>query len=595
VLSTRNEAGKGALTPSQSKPARRLARFVRATVAPLVLALPPLFWVALAAARASRTALGRDQGIFQYIAWAIEKGAVDYRDVRDVNGPLAHWIHLAFLTLGGADDHRLRVIDLAVTGATFAFVGACLPGLRSRGSPSWLERAAWAVAGCVVLSGQYLLYGFWDLAQRESFFDWFMLPSVALQLVAQAPRNDAKAPLREAQLLVVVGALSVAPWFGKPTYALFTLGQLGVLIADRRAPLSRWRSVLAMTAGGLLAAALELFILARHGDLLAYLRIQVTDVPAMYRFIWPRSAADLLSLPRIATPATLGLVGAATFSALVLTGEMPVRILAIAIVPVCALGSIVAQAKGFPYHLHPLTAGVHLQGLAFAAWITERSRVASRRRAFFRLVPIVVSACFAFSVAMAMQQSPHLHEDFLLWSWSEEQRQSRAYLEHFAEPDFFPYEMRETARYLREHTRADDRVQTYGMDPYVLFLAERLSATPYIYAYDLNVDAAIAGGSGGRPSPAQAAAITAIQSEHEADLRARLEARPPAAFVFFDGAPTLSQTDAWDDFGQHCAGAAAWVRSRYRETARFGHDHVWLRRDLAEGPPGYDGDGPPPT
>jgi hypothetical protein len=595
MLNTRNEAGKGAFTPSKFKPTLRLARFVRATLAPLVLGLPPLFWVALAYARASRTALGRDQGIFQYIAWAIEKGAVDYRDVRDVNGPLVHWIHVAFLALGGADDHRLRVVDLAVTGATFAFVGACLPGLWSRGSPSLLERAAWAVAGCVVLSGQYLLYGFWDLAQRESFFDWFMLPSVALQLVAQAPRKGANAPRREAQLLVVVGALSVAPWFGKPTYALFTIGQLGALIADREQPLSRWRSVLAVGLGGLLAAVVELCILARHGDLIAYLRIQIADVPAMYRFIWPRSAADLMSLPRIATPATLGLVGAATFSALALMREMPARILAIAIVPVCALGSIVVQAKGFPYHLHPLTAGVHLQGLAFAAWITERSRVASRKRAFLRLVPIVVSASFAFSVAMAMQQSPHLHADFLLWRWSEEQRQSRAYLEHFTEPDFFPYEMRETAQYLREHTGADDRVQTYGMDPYLLFLAERLSATPYIYAYDLNVDAALAGGSGGRPSATQAAAIAAIQAAHEADLRARLEARPPAAFVFFDEAPTLSQTDAWDDFDRHCAKAAAWVRSRYRETARFGHDHVWLRRDLAEALPRYDSDGRPPT
>ena len=32
-------------------------------------------------------------------------------------------------------------------------------------------------------------YGYWDLAQRESFFDWFVLPSVALQLVAHGDRS----------------------------------------------------------------------------------------------------------------------------------------------------------------------------------------------------------------------------------------------------------------------------------------------------------------------------------------------------------------------------------------------------------------------
>jgi hypothetical protein len=595
MLSTRNEAGKRSTSSARHNLAARLARFVRATLIPLVLTVPPFFWVALASVRASQAALGRDQGIFQYVAWALGKGAIDYRDVRDVNGPLAHWVHLGFLALGGADEHRFRILDLAVTGATFAFVGACLPGLRSRSAPPPLERAAWALATCVVLSGQYLLYGFWDLAQRESFFDWFMLPSVALQLVAQRPRKGAPARRLEALLLVAVGALSVTPWFGKPTYALFTVGQVVTLVVDREQALDRWPAVLALAAGGLVAVATQLLFVASHGDLVAYLRIQLVDVPAMYRFIWPRSVGDLLSLPRIATPATLGLVGAATFFALILTREMPARVLGVALVPLCALGSVLAQRKGFPYHLHPLTAGVHLQGLAFMAWLTERSRFASRKQAFGRLVPIVVGSLFAFSVATSMQGSPHVRADFLLWKWSDEQRRSRAFLDHFAEPDFFPYEMRQTALYLREHTRADDRVQTYGMDPYVLFLAERLSATPYIYAYDLNADAALAGGSGGRPNEAQAAIITAIQAAHGADLQVRIEARPPAAFVFFDGAPTLSEANAWDDFERHCRPAAAWVRSHYRETARFGHDRVWLRLDLAESLPPDDGDGNPPT
>lgn len=87
----------------------------------------------------------------------------------------------------------------------------------------------------------------------------------------------------------------------------------------------------------------------------------------------------------------------------------------------------------------------------------------------------------------------------------------------------------------------------------------------------------------------------AIQATHEADLQARIEARPPAAFVFFDEAPTLSQADAWEDFDQHCTRTADWVRSRYRETARFGHDRVWLRLDLANLSPLHDSDGAPPT
>ena len=114
-----------------------LARLIRTLVVPLAIALPPFFWVAEATRRASLTTLGRDQGIFQYIAWALQRGSVDYRDVRDVNGPLTHFVHLGFLLLGGADEHRFRVLDLMITGVTFAVVGACLPGLPLEACPGW--------------------------------------------------------------------------------------------------------------------------------------------------------------------------------------------------------------------------------------------------------------------------------------------------------------------------------------------------------------------------------------------------------------------------------------------------------------------------
>jgi hypothetical protein len=153
------------------------------------------------------------------------------------------------------------------------------------------------------------------------------------------------------------------------------------------------------------------------------------------------------------------------------------------------------------------------------------------------------------------------------------------YFSHFPEPDFFPFELRQAANYLRRHTETTDRVQTYGMDPYLLFLAGRLSATPYIYAYDLNADAALAGGTGGRPDDIQAERIRAMRDANETDLLARLDANPAAAFVFIDNSPLISGTNAWDDFEQHCPRAAAWVHTRYREAERFGHDHIWLRLD----------------
>src|SRR4051794_5394012 len=155
---------------------------VRRLLAPLLLALVPLFWVADATHRASLTTLGRDQGIFQYVAWAVRGGAVDYRDVRDVNGPLVHLIHLVMQSLGGGDEQRFHLLDLIATGTSFAVVGALLPGIVSARRPKTTERALWALATWVILAAQYALYSYWNQAQRESFSDWFLLPSIALQI-----------------------------------------------------------------------------------------------------------------------------------------------------------------------------------------------------------------------------------------------------------------------------------------------------------------------------------------------------------------------------------------------------------------------------
>jgi hypothetical protein len=575
----------------------RLARRLRVLLPPLVLALPPLLGVVQASRHASFTALGRDQGIFQYVAWAIGHGAVDYRDVRDVNGPLTHFIHLVFLALGGGDEHRFRLLDLGVTGASFAFVGACLPGLGKRmhtppfatgpRGPSLLERCAWALAGWVVLSAQYLAYKYWDLAQRESFFDWFMLASVALQLVAQAAR-----PARsQAWLLAATGALSAIPWFGKPTYALFTLVQVVALLSDRTMASSRPRALAAFLTGSATATLLAFAFLFVYGDPWAYAHIQLVDVPSMYRFIWPRTAAEILALPWAGPPAILGFTGAAGLGALIALGQMPARAITVALLPLAALAGVLAQAKGFPYHLHPVTAATALQGLVFCAWLSERARVGSRRRALVRLVPIAANASLALHAASTLRESPQARADWLLSGPTAEQRTTRAYWDQFSEADFFPFEMRQAAAYLKAHTEPDDRVQIYGMDPYVLFLAERRSATPYIYGYDLNADAALAGGDGGRPDDAQREGIRAIRDAHETDLLRRLVAKPPAAFVLFDNAPLLSSADAWDDFEAHCPRTAAWVEARYRESARFGHDHVWLREDRAR--EAEDGSEPP--
>jgi hypothetical protein len=542
----------------------------------LLIALPATGRVVRASAMASWAALGRDQGIFQYVAWAVQNGDTAYRDVRDVNGPVVALVHHVFLMLGGADEHRFRQLDLFVTFATFALAGACLAdlggstaSLRPRRGFERVERAAWAVSALVVLAAQYLAYGFWDTAQRESFFDWFVLVALGLALTAQRRMREGRA---FGLVLALAGAASFVPWLGKPTYVLFTIPHLVALAIDDVAVPRRDRLV-PFLLGGAAGLAVPLAFLLARGDASAYLRITFVDVPLLYRFIFPRSAAEILLLPGYDRTAVLAVLTCAALLVLIVMGRLPRRALPLASLPLVGLASVIAQGKGFPYHFHPVSLGVSLAllVLAHAAWTAARVRGG---------VALALSACVclglgvraAFTVADPPYPPPP--EDP-----SSEALDAR--LVAFERFDFYPRGLRRAAELLAERTSPGDRVQMYGMDPYVLFLAKRKSATPYIYAYDLNADAALGQGPWGWGPPRgdeDVARILAIRDAHEADLFARLQRAPPAAFVFVDRSPLMSHTDALADFAACCAAVARWVTDRYEETAAFEGVRVFLPR-----------------
>jgi hypothetical protein len=555
---------------------------VLADAAPaLLVALPALASVWPAAVRASWASLGRDQGIFQYVAWAIGQGDLAYRDVRDVNGPVIPMVHAAFQALGGADEHRFRLLDLIVSGVVFAVAGLCLPSLV-RARPSLAYRAAWAVAAWAALTAQYVVYGFWDTAQRESFLDWFVVLSMSIQATGAAVGPKRRGA---SLLLMTAGAASFLPWLGKPTYALFTASQLVALAIESDPVRIRARRLATFVAGGLAGMAAPLAFILRHGDVRAWLRITIVDVPTMYRFIWPSPPDVILRLPGYGTMALLAAATTVGIIALIALGRLPRRAVPLAAMPILGLASALIQAKGFPYHFHPVTLGTSLGWLVAlaAVWGEMRPRAAILRGGV--LVLAMGVGVRAFLLGRAAPDPPEPPEA----ARDREALESAARLAAFDRIDFFPRALRDAAAYIAKTTEPDERVQTYGMDAYLLFLAGRRSATPYIYSYDLNADAALVGSyspDGPHPSEDQRALIRAMRDEHERDLLSRLEQRPPAAFVFVDRSPLMSSQDAVEDFRAHCAATMAWLEGRYREAADFDGIRVWLpRARLPAAPP----------
>jgi hypothetical protein len=547
-------------------------------IAALVVALPPMAWTIAATYRATFAVLGRDPGIFQYVAWALARGERDYSQVRDMNGPLIHFIHLGLLKLGGANEQVFRSLDFAILGAVALFTGALLPGLSERAGDEpmrigWPVRVAWALACWVVLSAGYLLFTWWDQGQRESFYNDLLLPSLALQMFAQRPST--KAGTRQ-WLFVAAGALSALPCFGKPTCAVYTLGQVLAIALDDELPGSAWRSIFAFLSGCALSAFAMALLLMVYGDPAAYVRLSL-EVPRLHLHIWNKSIAGCYWAWNNAPKLNYALITVGLGVFFFARRLLPRRLLPLFFWVIGGLLTFVLQAKGYPYHLHPVMAGMHLLWALAAMVFVER--VAQRRLSRPVWVGVVATGVVLLSYQSWTETrlSPSMNND-----WYEDRvaggPDSPRFLEHFNGGDFYALDLRQAAAYLRRTTDPSDRVQTYGMDPYILFLAQRLSATPFIYSSELNVDAALEGAT----SAGDRRWLMAAARRHEDELGQGVMPVPPAAFALIDRAPFSYAADADEDFAEHCPRVAAWMIERYREAGRFGVVRIWLRNDLYE-------------
>ncbi|HEY1692340.1 MAG TPA: hypothetical protein VGG39_09265 [Polyangiaceae bacterium] len=547
-------------------------------LAPLVVVAFSGYAVADALRKLTYAILGRDQGIFQYVAWALAHGSRDYVDLHEINGPLGPLIHMAIMALGGADEHVFRTVDVVASSVVFLAVGASLPGLTATADcapPRPVSRAAWALATWCALGAQYVVFGWWDTSQRESFYDLFLLASLAAQLQASRPWGGKRG---RTWWWTAAGLASVLTWFGKPTCGLFTVLQVAVTWFDRRDPTPRRRRLAALSAGGAVAAALMLGFIAVDGSLPGFVRIVLLESPRLYTPIWAKSIAECYSAWNNAPKLNYALVTAAGVAVLALTRRLPVRFYVTATLLFGGLAVFFLQKKAFPYHLHPATAGTRLVWIAALVAAVEEMQDAKRR--WLRVVPVGVAILVGWQCFEDASLSPYAKSDWDVAGATAAERSSEAFVRRFPWDDFFAWDLRRAATFLDATTGPADTVQLYGMDPYVLFLARRVSATPYVYSFELNVDASLTGGSGGHPDADARRWIRATAAAHAAEMQAALERRLPAAFVIVDHIPFTYPADSEIDLAEHCPVTYAWMVAHYRRAARFGGVRVWLRNDL---------------
>jgi hypothetical protein len=328
--------------------------------------------------------------------------------------------------------------------------------------------------------------------------------------------------------------------------------------AEGEAPRRRLVTFLAGAGAGVVAI---LGFVALFGSLRGFLFWYFVYPLRVYRYLFAGSAAAMFAggepwrgYTQLGAGATLGGLAAIALRFL------PARAVGLCLAPSLQWVAFLLQRKGWPYQCHPSLLGAHLVlalGLV-TLWRGEddlASPASGGRRALaWAALLLVYGRCLE-----DLQGSPWLGEK--------------------ARPNVT---MREkVAGYLAAHTRPDDRVFYFGIDPYTLFLAQRLPATPEPVSFVLDFTPAYAAPpppEGAGADTAARARIAALQPRVADDACARLVASPPAALVF-QSLPPNTSPDAVADVVRLCPPLHDLIEQQYRKTTAVEHTQVYLRRD----------------
>ncbi len=515
-----------------------------------------------------RSPLARDPAQFQFVAWAISRGSVDYRDLHDMNAPLSHAVHWLFMHLGGLDERRFRHLELFTILATVGAAGYLLP----RRAPALSTRLVAGLCVGAAVVAEYLRTFPWHLSQRDAFAVWFVLPAAALS--ARAIGVGVSDRWRRNALLgagALVGlATTLKPYFGLMGVPLMA-GALACLPRGHRL-----KGALYLVVGGALGTLPALLFMLVFGSVSDYLREGFVHGPLFYKGLYDRPLRDIFHDSTEPFPWMRG-AAASTVVGLALVGLRFLRAsnLPVILSPAAAAGIVLIQHKGFGYHMHVTVAATLLLWVQVLLTAVER---APRKVLPALSVGLVGAGLAAWSVSLQPTSA-------LLWPVC------LAY-ERMADgdintlppgpglgiPDYFPLELRRGAAWLRANTPADARVFVYGHDVPVLLYARRRPATALISSVSIDLAGLLLPPGRNALEPARVRGLEAMQRRNIGDALARLRREPPAACVLIDRSPWMTEPTALADLQRHAPELAAVVTSGYVEAEAFGPVHVWRRR-----------------
>jgi hypothetical protein len=451
---------------------------------------------------------GRDQGTFAFVADRCLRGDVLYRDVYFDKPPMTVATYALAQVAFGRTMTAIRILDLLWASACAVLVASIGARLVPRGG------RALPLLSAVLFAYSWAGLDYWNAAQAEG---WLLLPtllSVWLVLRVRPGGDGGRSGLMRGA--AGAGAAAAFAFLFKYTAGLGIVVPAVLAFGAARTPRERRGACVALAAGFAVPVLAALLALGVAGAFDGFLDSQARWLS---RYAGVREDTGFASAIRQFTgyfraayplPALLGVTGAAWTVARLLAPGRRREVLRVPALlglwtAASALG-VILQGKYFVYHFLPMVPPLALLG----AWCAVDALGALRDRVRAPALPRALAAALLIGLLLAPSYRARIR-DLLDVAGGAVPRQEYWARPAFATLDFSLRDDLRLVRFLEQRTRSGDRVDIWGFEPLVNWLADRPPVGRFAYNVPL----------------AGAAHLPALRREYVTTLRSD----PPEWFV----------------------------------------------------------------
>jgi len=407
---------------------------------------------------------GRDQGEYAMIAMEVRKGKVDYRDIFDVKPPLTHFVHGLALSIFGQSMLAIRLFDLIWQCITVVLLVILAESI-------FKKRLVGLVAAFLYITGYYSL-DYWNTAQTDGFLTLLIL----LSLLAYIHYN------KHGGMWLIVSsgfAIGTAMLFKYPI-GILLLFLLMMIFFDYRS--DGYKTAISLVTGFVVPIAIFLLVLVIQGALSDFVFTQITYIPA-YNVRIGSQINVFIGILRylLATPIML-LLFASMIAFVVLSKRRRLEYSALVFLWwLAALVHLAVQNKFYTYHGLPLLAPGAVMASYVICMIYEKTYTKVPRFIFMSVATFTILSASVLPWFLVNQKIliDLVTENFKLQNVY---TQFGDYGDYSVQADF------EVAAYLMSNTSQSDTLFIWGFEPTIYFLAERSSASRFLYNFPLYGD-----------------------------------------------------------------------------------------------------------